>query len=252
MAAKRSPSSSAKASVSAASVLGTRSSAYPAPVERLIEAFAGLPGIGRRSAERLALHVLKASTDEALGLARAVEDVKLKVRHCQRCFNLADAQRTPAAEEDAGHAAKGPLLCRVCADPGRDHGVILVVEQPKDLLALEQTGMYQGVYHVLLGRISPLEGVGPGDLTIGALIERVRSGGGGGGQGGAPVVREVILGLNPTLEGDGTALYLREQLAGLGVKVSQLARGLAVGSTLEFASKAVLAAAIAERRGVEG
>jgi len=200
-----------------------RGFAYPEPVDRLIEAFARLPGIGRRSAERMAFHVLKSEKAEALALARALTDVKEKVRHCGLCFNLTDSDP-----------------CPICADSRRDHGVILVVEQPKDLIALEQTGQYAGVYHVLMGRLSPLDGVGPESLTIDLLLERVR-----GGQ-----VREVILGLNPTVEGDGTALYLADQLGAGGVRVTRLARGLPAGGNLEYASKAVLGDAILGRQAV--
>lgn len=192
--------------------------AYPEPVERLIDAFSSMPGIGRRSAERLAFHVLTSPEGEALRLARAVEDVKRSVRHCAECYNLSDHER-----------------CSICADPARDQGKILVVEQPKDLIALEQTGMYKGVYHVLMGRISPLEGITPANLTIAGLIKRARA---------RPDV-EIILGLNPTLEGDGTALYLAEQLS--GVRLTRLARGLPSGTSLEYANKAVLADAILGR-----
>lgn len=202
--------------------------AYPDSVERLIDRFAQLPGIGRRTAERLAFWVLKADKPDALALADAISDVKRSVRHCEVCFNLAETQP-----------------CAVCADARRDRGVVLVVEQPRDLIALEQTGMYRGVYHVLMGRISPMEGVGPGDLTVSDLFQRVEDP--ARNSGGEPV-REVILGLNPTLEADGTALYLAQELQARGVTVTRLARGLPTGSQLEFASKAVLADAIEGRR----
>lgn len=195
-----------------------------------------MPGIGRRSAERLAFHVLISDDASASRLAGAVMDVKRRVRPCTYCFNLTD---TPA-----GGAAP---VCRVCADERRDRGLVLVVEQPKDLISLEQTGMYRGVYHVLMGRISPLEGVGPGDLTASALFDRLSDP--AKNPGGSPV-REVILGLNPTVEGDGTGLYLTEEVRRRGVRVTRLARGLPAGSTLEFASKAVLADAIEGRREV--
>ncbi len=215
-----------------------RSVAYPKAVDRLIAEFARLPGIGRRTAERLAFYILKSDETTALALAQAVTDVKKTVRHCENCFSLSD----------------GPL-CGVCADPSRDRTLVLVVEQPKDLIALEQTGMYKGLYHVLMGHISPLEGVGAEDLTVGRLMERLRDP--ATNPGGAPVW-EVILGLNPTLEGDGTALYLGEQVGsfsresgGSAVKVSRLARGLPSGSQLEYANKAVLADAIHGRQKVE-
>jgi len=179
-----------------------------------------LPGIGPRSAERIAFHLLRASADEALALANAIRDVKQNLRHCSRCYNL--------TEQDP---------CAICGDPKRDAGFIVVVEQPKDVMLLEQTGLITGVYHVLMGHIAPLEGVEPEDLTIGALVDRVRSGGG----------REVLLATNPTMEGDGTALYIHSVLEPLGVKVSRLARGLAVGSQVEYASRAMLEAAISGR-----
>jgi recombination protein RecR len=207
-----------------------RPSAYPEAVDRLIGEFARLPGIGRRSAERLAFHLLKADEATAMQLAQAVADVKRTVRHCSVCSNLTD--RDP---------------CRICSDPGRERHVVLVVEQPKDLIALEQTAMFRGVYHVLMGHISPLDGIGPADLTIPDLLLRIDDP--GRNPGHAPI-REVIMGLNPTVEGDGTALYLAEELKqrrtpeGEPIRVSRLARGLPTGGSLEFANKAVLADAI--------
>lgn len=228
-----------------------RTPAYPKAVDRLVEELGKLPGIGRRSAERLAFHLLKADEPTAMGLARAITDVKRTVRHCRLCGNFADGER-----------------CGVCADPTRDRGLLLVVEQPKDLIALEQTGMFRGVYHVLLGRLSPLEGVGPHDLNLSTLFRRIEDPkfnfgagespmGGGGGAGGegddrAGIrVREVILGLNPNLEGDGTGLYLAQELRRRGVGVTRLARGLPAGSQLEYANKAVLADAIQGRQKVD-
>jgi recombination protein RecR len=208
-----------------------RGPAYPKAVDRLIEQFANLPGIGRRTAERLAFHVLKSDEPTAMGLAQAIADVKKTVRHCEVCFNLSD----------------GPT-CEICSDPNRDRKVVLVVEQPKDLIALEQTGMYRGLYHVLMGRLSPLEGIGPEELTVARLMARIDH---PEVNPGGEAVAEVILGLNPTIEGDGTGLYLGEQLRAKGVKVSRLARGLPSGSQLEYANKAVLADAIAGRQKVE-
>lgn len=206
---------------------GKGGSAYPAPVRALIERFADLPGIGVRSAERLAFHVLKSDEPSAMALAHAIEAVKKSVRHCGVCYNLSDSD-----------------LCPICVDPSRDRSRVLVVEQPKDLIALEQTGMYRGLYHVLMGRLSPLDGVGPEDLTIDSLLARVRDSNG--------AIEEVVLGLNPTVEGDGTGLYLAQALGALGVKVSRLARGLPSGGSLEYANKAVLADAILGRQSMGG
>lgn len=189
-------------------------------LKRLKERFQELPGIGPRSAERLAFHVLRESRDFAAALAQAILDVKDKIIHCHTCFNLTE---------------KDP--CPVCADPGRDHAEIWVVEQPKDVIALESVGLIHGVYHVLMGHIAPLEGVEPEDLTIDALVQRVRGGG----------VREVVLALNPTLDGDGTALHLQSILADCGVRITRPARGLAVGSHLEYATAGMLESAIRGR-----
>lgn len=204
---------------------------YPEPVERLIGELSRMPGIGKRSAERLAFYLLKSEKDEALKLANAIQDVKTSLRHCSVCFNI--------TEDDP---------CPLCADPRRDPSTVLVVEQPKDAIALEQTGMYAGTYHVLMGRLNPLEGVEPEDLTVGGLVARVKD---ASKNARGVTVREVILGLNPNLEGDGTALYIMEKLRPTGVRLSRLARGLPSGSQLEFANKAVLADALQGRRAVE-
>lgn len=203
-------------------------SAYPGPVERLIAELGRLPGIGRRSAERLAFHLLKATKDEAMALAGAIKDLKQNVRHCSVCYNLTDADP-----------------CSICADSRRDRTRVLVVEQPRDLIAIEQTGMYRGLYHVLMGRLSPLDGIEPEDLTISSLFARIDD---AGRNAGGEAIAEVILGLNPTLEGDGTAMYLHDGLAKRGVSVTRLARGLPTGGSLEFANKAVLADAIEGRQ----
>lgn len=204
------------------------SASLPESVRRLIDEFASLPGIGRRSAERLAFWVLKSSAGEATRLAEAIHEVKRSVRHCSVCWNLTDVDP-----------------CPICADERRDAGVVLVVEQPKDLITLEQTGMYKGVYHVLLGRLDPLDDVGPERLTIASLLARVDD---PGANARKARVREVILGLNPDLEGDSTALWLAEQVRGRAVQVSRLARGLPTGGQIEFANAAVLADAIAGRQ----
>lgn len=198
-------------------------SGYSAALDRLTEAFGRLPGIGAKSAERLAHHVLKCPSEEALDLAEAIRDAKERVKHCAKCFHL--------TESDAD-------LCAICRDPKRDQAVICVVEQPRDLMAMERASAYQGVYHVLLGRLAPLQGMGPEQLTINALVDRVRD---------VPA-SEVILATNPTLEGDGTALLVAGRLADTGVSVTRLARGLASGSALEFANREMLADAITGRQ----
>jgi len=190
-------------------------------VTKLIDELAKLPGIGRKSAERIAYYVLRVHKNEALGLADAIRNVKENVRYCRTCYNLAEQE-----------------LCTVCLDPARDQSLLCVVEQPRDLMALEQAGNYRGLYHVLLGRLAPLEGIGPEQLTITGLIERVRSGG----------IREVVMATNPTLEGDGTALYISNLLAELPVAVTRLARGITTGSVLEFANKEILAEAMSGRQ----
>ncbi len=187
---------------------------------RLKAHFQKLPGIGPRSAERLAFHILRESRDLADGLARAILDVKDKILHCNTCFNLTETDP-----------------CSICVDTTRDAGELWVVEQPKDVLSLEATGLIHGKYHVLMGHIAPLEGVDPEDLTINALIERVRQGG----------IREVILSLNPTIDGDGTALHIQSLLSEYDVGVSRPARGLAVGSQLEYANLGMLESAIRGR-----
>ncbi|HUU82677.1 MAG TPA: recombination mediator RecR [Phycisphaerae bacterium] len=189
-------------------------------LERLEELLVKLPGIGPRSAERLAFYLLRESRDSAAALAQAILDVKDNIRHCRVCYNL--------TEQD---------VCAICSDATRDAGEIWVVEQPKDVLMLEGAGLIHGVYHVLMGHVAPLEGVEPADLTIDALVRRVRTGS----------VREVILATNPTLEGDGTALHIQSLVAELGVKVTRPARGLAVGSQLEYATPGMLEAAVRGR-----
>ncbi len=223
-----------------------RRSSYPAVVDRLMEELSRLPGVGRRSAERLAFHILKSNEADALSLAKSIADVKQRVRHCAVCWNLTDHGPQAGARAEGG-GSDSPQ-CDICRDPMRDRSAVLVVEQPKDLIALEQTGMYKGLYHVLMGRMSPLDGIGPEELTVAGLIDRIDRP--EANPGGTPV-REVILGLNPTVEGDGTALYLTQEVSSRsGVKVTRLARGLPTGSQLEFANKAVLADAIQCRQDV--
>ncbi len=190
-------------------------------VGRLIEELGKLPGIGRKSAERITYHLLRIHKNEALALADSIRDVKENVRYCKTCYNLAEGEE-----------------CVICLDPRRDRKLLCVVEQPRDLMALEQAGVYKGLYHVLLGRIAPLDGIGPDQLTIEPLVERVRSGG----------FSELIMGTNPTLEGDGTALYIANQLTGLPVPITRLARGITTGSVLEFANKEILSDALVGRQ----
>lgn len=224
---------------------------HTSSMNRLIGQLSRLPGIGKRSAERLAFHLLKQPTRDVLELSRAVADLKKHTKQCSVCFNLTDVDP-----------------CPICTDPQRDRGLVLVVEQPSDVLSMESTGLYQGVYHVLLGRLSPLDGIGPGDLTIGALLERVRRGSiqGGTDDGAdrdatgdsdsrakpqAAAIHEVIIGTNANIESDGTALHLMQELGTLQVKVSRLARGLPYGQNVEMVSKAVLADAIQGRQAVQ-
>lgn len=190
-------------------------------VTHLIEQLTRLPGIGKKSAERLAYHLLRLPESEALALADAIRNVKLNVHHCKECFNLAEGE-----------------LCGICRDERRDRGLLCIVEQPRDLMALEDSGVYRGLYHVLLGRISPLDGVGPEQLTIDALVERVRRGN----------FREVIMATNPTVEGDGTALHISNLLEPLAIPMTRLARGITTGSVLEFANREILADALSGRQ----
>jgi len=210
---------------------GSAGGSHPEPVQRLVDAFASLPGIGRRTAERLAFHLLKGSKADAERFAEAIRQVKTQVRHCSVCFNMTDQDP-----------------CALCADPRRDAGLIMVVEQPKDLWALERSGAHRGLYHCLMGRLEPLDGVGPETLTVRELLARVRD---PARNARGETVREVILATNPDLEGDSTGLYLADQLKGLGVGVSRLARGLPVGSQIELAHRGAIAEAIAGRRQVD-
>jgi len=198
------------------------SSSHTQSIQNLMNELSRLPGIGMRSAERIAFHLLKQKAEDAMRLADAIRDVKTRIKHCSICYNLTESDP-----------------CNICSNASRDQGLVCVVEQPKDLLALEATGLYQGVYHVLLGRISPLEGIQPEDLTIDGLTKRLESG----------ALREVIMGTNPTMEGDGTALYVQGIIARYpNVAVTRLARGLATGSNIEYANRNVLADAISGRQ----
>jgi len=200
------------------------SGVYTESLNKLIEEFSKLPGIGPKTAERLAFHILKAEPAEAMALAEAIGDVKKKIKHCEICCNLSENK-----------------VCQICSDVRRDKGLICVVEQPKDIIALEKTGACKWVYHVLGGHIAPLEGIEPSDLTIDKFIERVRNGD----------VKEVIMATNPNMAGDGTSLYISSLLRSTGVKITRLARGLATGSTIEYASGKMLTDAITGRQELE-
>ncbi|MDT7883717.1 MAG: recombination mediator RecR [Thermoflexus sp.] len=193
----------------------------PPPMARLIEALVKLPGIGPKTASRLAFYLLRAPEEEVLALAEALRNLKQQTRLCEICFHITD---------------ESP--CAICRDERRDHGLICVVEEPLDVLAIERTGEYTGVYHVLHGVISPMDGVGPEDLRIRELVERVRR--------EAP--REVILATNPSLEGENTAVYIHRLLAPLGVRVTRLARGLPVGGDLDYADEITLVRALQGRQ----
>ena len=199
---------------------------YPPSVVKLIEEFAKLPGIGKRSAERLAFHSLSTPREEAMALALAIRDARKNLRACLRCFNIAEGE-----------------LCAVCADPGRDQSAICVVELPRDAIALEKAGVYNGLYHILQGRISPGSGSGPDDIRIAELKERI-----GKAETEGTRVSEVILATRPSAEGDVTAEYLAGVLKGLGVRISRLARGLATGADLENAAPSSIIYAFQGRR----
>ncbi len=195
--------------------------AYDGAIQRLIDAFSRLPGIGPKGAQRIAFHLLSASEQEAQELVDAVLEVKRKVRFCDTCGNVCETSP-----------------CPVCADPRRDHGIICVVEEPKDVMSIERTREYRGLYHVLGGAINPMANVGPEDLSISGLLERLSG----------DDVTEVILALDPNVEGEATTTYLSRLLSPLGVRVTRLASGLPVGGDLEYADEITLGRALAGRR----
>lgn len=199
--------------------------AYAAPVQDLIDELGRLPGVGPKSAQRIAFHLLKLSKDDAMRLSSAIGEAKDRVAWCDRCFNLSE----------------GPL-CGICADDRRDGTMVCVVEEPKDLVAVEKTGEYRGRYHVLQGAISPIEGVGPDQLRVKELLTRLDPEG----------ITEVILCTNPNIEGEATAMYLGRLLAPLGLKVTRIASGLPVGGDLEYADELTLGRALEGRREVNG
>jgi recombination protein RecR len=195
--------------------------AFTDSMKRLVEAFGRMPGIGQRTAERLTYYVLRSPKAEMERLAQDILAVKEKVGHCSQCHNITETDP-----------------CRICADPRRETSVVCVVEEPKDVFAIEAAGSFRGLYHVLMGRIAPLDGIGPESLEIASLLERVKRG----------TIKEAIMATNPNLEGDGTALFLSRKLSELGVRVTRLARGLAPGSAIEHANTAILSEAIAGRK----
>ena len=194
---------------------------YIAPLAKLIEHFRALPGIGQKTAVRLAHHVLDMEPSKAKALADAILEAKAKIGYCQTCFNLSD---------------QNP--CQICASEKRDHSVICVVEQPQDVAAMERMRDYNGVYHVLHGALSPLEGVGPEQLKIKELLPRVAD----------DTVKEVIMATNPNVEGEATAMYIAKLLKPMGIKVTRLARGLPIGGDLEYADEVTLSKAMENRR----
>lgn len=195
----------------------------PEPIQKLINAFSRLPGIGPKTASRLTFFLLNAPEELSNDLAQALRALKTETAYCQTCFNITIA---------------GRLECEICSAEDREKSMICVVEEPLDVLVLERTEGFHGLYHVLHGALSPIEGIGPEDLKIKQLLDRVRAGG----------IEEVILATNPSMEGDATALYLRQQLQPLGVKITRLARGLPVGGDLEYADQHTLLRALAGRQ----
>ncbi len=195
---------------------------HPAPVDRLIAELGKLPGIGRRTAQRLAFHILRSSDDDAFALAAAIREVKEQIGLCETCFNLAE----------------GPV-CEVCADPRRNRELICVVEEPQDVIPIERTGEYRGLYHVLGGALSPIDGIDPSDLKIEELVARVDAGG----------VEEIVIATNPTTTGEATAHHIGERLRGR-VTLTRLASGLPVGADLEHADEVTLGRALTGRRSV--
>ena len=193
------------------------------PVSRLIQVLTKLPGVGEKTASRLAFHILGSPEEYARELSQAVMDVKEKIRLCSNCLNI--------TEDDP---------CRLCQDTSRTDEIICVVEEPNDLYAIEKTGAFNGKYHVLHGVISPLDGIGPEEIRIAELLERLKSG----------KVKEVILATNPVVEGDATALYLSEQIKPLGIRVTRIARGIPVGGDLEYTDGATLTDALRGRQGL--
>jgi recombination protein RecR len=198
---------------------------YAGPVQDLIDELGRLPGVGPKSAQRIAFHLLKLPKDDALRLARSISEVKDKVSFCHRCFNIAEGEE-----------------CGICADPRRETDVLCVVEEPRDIVAVEKTGEFRGRYHVLQGAISPIDGIGPDQLRVRELLARLEP----------EEIREIILCTNPNLEGEATAMYLGRLIKPLGVTVTRIASGMPVGGDLEYADELTLGRALEGRREVEG
>ena len=197
---------------------------YPESVDRLIDEFGKMPGIGSRTAERLALHLLRVPQEEALGLADAIRELREKIKYCSVCHNVSDTDP-----------------CHICSDSRRNRDTICVVEEPKDVTAIENSGAYRGLYHVLMGRYSPLEEMDEKNLTVRSLLGRLKIG----------EIREVIIATNPTLEGDATAALLGERLAGTGISLTRIARGMPQGSQIEYVSGAIIGDALKGRRNLK-
>ena len=195
------------------------------PVARLIEEFSRLPGIGPKTSARLVFYLLRAPEEQARSLADALRDLRERIRFCSVCFNIADADP-----------------CAICSDEGRNRSIVCVVEEPLDAVAIERTREYAGLYHVLHGTLSPVEGIGPDDLHIADLLPRLNAG---------VSVREVVIATNPNMEGEATAMYIARQLAGAGVKVTRLARGLPIGGDLEYADQVTLGRALVGRQAMD-
>jgi recombination protein RecR len=198
-------------------------SAYTPVVEDLIDKLAKLPGIGKKTAVRLALHILRSSQDDAQALAHSILRVKERIGLCRTCFNIAEGD-----------------MCTICKNPQRDHSLLCIVEEPSDLMVIESTGVFKGLYHVLHGAIAPLDGVGPQELKIAELLERLRQGG----------VIEVIIATNPTVEGDATALYLAKTIKSLGITVTRIAQGIPAGGDIEYVDSKTMTRSLEGRREV--
>ncbi len=193
---------------------------YPESMIQLIDSFAKLPGVGKRTAERFAMYILSASNEEVAEFSKLLTKVNENIHFCQRCFNLSEE-----------------TICRICSDASRDHSLLCVVQEPKDVIAIEKSGDFKGIYHVLMGALSPLEGIGPKDIRVKELLQRVKDG----------QIREVVLATTSDTEGEATAAYLTKHLRAFKTKVTRIAHGVPVGSSLEFVDKASLSRAFLQR-----